>query len=51
MPSGHLVVEIGAGQEGTVTALLAAEGLVMAAVRPDLSSAMRALAAGPVSAA
>jgi release factor glutamine methyltransferase len=50
-PSGHLVVEIGAGQEGAVTALLEAEGLAIAAARPDLSSIMRALAAGPVSAA
>ena len=50
MPGGHLVVEIGAGQEGTVTALLEAEGLAIAATRPDLSSITRALAARPVSA-
>jgi len=49
-PSGHLVVEIGAGQEGAVMALLEAEGLAIAATRPDFSSIMRALAARPVSA-
>jgi release factor glutamine methyltransferase len=49
--TGHLVVEIGAGQEGTVTALLEAEGLATAATRADLSSVMRSLAAAPASAA
>jgi len=49
-PGGHLVVEIGAGQEGAVTALLEAAGLAIAATRPDLSSITRALAARPVSA-
>jgi release factor glutamine methyltransferase len=48
-PTGHLVIEIGAGQEHDVAALLEAEGLAMAARRPDLSSVVRALAAGPLS--
>jgi release factor glutamine methyltransferase len=46
-PTGHLIVEIGAGQEQAVTAVLEAEGLAMAATRADLSSVMRALAAAP----
>jgi release factor glutamine methyltransferase len=50
-PTGHLVVEIGAGQEAAVSGLFAAAGLATAATRPDLSLIMRALAAGPVSAA
>jgi release factor glutamine methyltransferase len=48
-PTGHLVIEIGAGQEHDVAALLEAEGLAMAARRPDLSSVVRALAAGHLS--
>ena len=48
---GHLVVEIGAGQEHPVTGLLTARGLAMAATRSDLSAVTRALAASPVSAA
>ena len=50
-PGSHLVIEIGAGQEQDVTALLEANGLAMAATRPDLSSVVRALAAKPVSVA
>jgi release factor glutamine methyltransferase len=46
-PTGHLVIEIGAGQEHEVAGLLKAEGLAMAATRPDLSSVVRALAARP----
>jgi release factor glutamine methyltransferase len=42
--AGHLVLEIGAGQEQAVTSLLEAGGLAMAAMRPDLSSTIRALA-------
>lgn len=49
-PTGHLVVEIGAGQAAPVAAALEAKGLAMAATRPDLSSIVRALAARPVSA-
>jgi release factor glutamine methyltransferase len=45
--AGHLVLEIGAGQEQAVTSLLVAGGLAMAAMRPDLSSTVRALAACP----
>lgn len=42
--SGHLVVEIGAGQEQDVAALFAAQGLAIAAVRHDLSGIARAVA-------
>jgi release factor glutamine methyltransferase len=42
--SGHLVVEIGAGQQEEVERLLAASGLAIAAVRPDLSGITRAVA-------
>jgi release factor glutamine methyltransferase len=49
--AGHLVLEIGAGQEQAVTNLLEAGGLAMAATRPDLSSTIRALAARPASVA
>jgi release factor glutamine methyltransferase len=47
-PTGHLVLEIGAGQEPAVTSLLAGAGLAKVAARSDLSSVTRALAAGPV---
>jgi release factor glutamine methyltransferase len=43
-PAGHLVVEIGAGQQAAVTELFAARGLAMRAVRHDLSGMPRALA-------
>jgi release factor glutamine methyltransferase len=46
-PDGHLVVEIGAGQEGTVAAIFEAGGLAIAATRPDLSGIIRAVAAKP----
>lgn len=45
-PSGHLVVEIGAGQERAVTDLLEAGGLAITATRHDLSGIARALASG-----
>lgn len=44
-PGGHLVVEIGAGQERAVTDLFAARGLAIAGMRHDLSGIPRALAA------
>jgi release factor glutamine methyltransferase len=44
-PGGHLVVEIGAGQEHAVAELFAAQGLAIIAARPDLSGIVRALAA------
>jgi release factor glutamine methyltransferase len=49
--SGHLLVEIGAGQEAAVSAIFAGAGLALAASRPDLSGIPRALAARSVSAA
>jgi release factor glutamine methyltransferase len=42
---GHLVLEIGAGQEPDVAKLLTSEGLAIAATRPDLSGITRAVAA------
>jgi release factor glutamine methyltransferase len=44
-PRGHLVVEIGAGQERAVNGLFAARGLAIAETRHDLSGIPRALAA------
>lgn len=44
-PAGHLVVEIGAGQQAAVTELFAANGLVLTETRHDLSGIPRALAA------
>ena len=44
-PDGHLVVEIGAGQERPVTSLFAAGGLAITATRPDLCGITRAVAA------
>jgi release factor glutamine methyltransferase len=44
-PGGHLVVEIGAGQQQEVERLFDASGLAIAAVRPDLSGIVRAVAA------
>ena len=46
-PSGHLIVEIGAGQERAVADLFAAEGLAIVATRHDLSGIARAIAARP----
>jgi len=43
--AGHLVVEIGAGQEAPVSELFAQNGLVITDVRHDLSGIPRALAA------
>jgi len=43
-PGGHLVVEIGAGQERAVGDLFAAGGLAIAATRPDLAGVIRAVA-------
>ena len=42
---GHLVVEIGAGQQGAVKHLFAEKGLAIAAVRHDLSGIERAVGA------
>ena len=42
--SGHLVVEIGAGQQDDVEHLFAKKGLAIAAVRHDLSGTARAVA-------
>jgi release factor glutamine methyltransferase len=47
-PAGHLVLEIGAGQEAAVSGLFPAAGLAEAAARSDLAGVMRALAASPV---
>jgi release factor glutamine methyltransferase len=44
---GHLVVEIGAGQQPDVEFLLAEKGLAIAAVRHDLYGMARAVAARP----
>lgn len=42
---GALVVEVGAGQAGSVAALFAAAGLAPSALRPDLNGVARALVA------
>ena len=42
-PDGHLVVELGIGQESDVAALFRAAGLVVPPARPDLSGVPRAL--------
>jgi len=42
-PSGHLVVELGAGQELAVAALFRAAGLAPSPARPDLAGIPRAL--------
>jgi len=44
-PAGHLVVEVGAGQETAVKQLFAQNGLAIAGTRHDLSGIPRALAA------
>jgi len=44
-PAGHLVVEIGAGQERQVGELFAAAGLAIAGTRHDLAGRARAIAA------
>jgi len=44
-PDGHVVVEIGAGQQRGVTSLFAAAGLAITATRPDLSGITRAVGA------
>ncbi len=46
-PAGHLVVEIGAGQESAVSELFVQTGLAIAAIRPDLSGIPRVLSATP----
>ncbi len=43
--NGHLVVEIGAGQQTDVEFLLTSRGLAIASVRHDLSGIPRAIAA------
>jgi len=45
VPGGHLVVEIGAGQESAVRELFVQSGLAISAVRHDLSGIPRVLAA------
>jgi len=45
VPAGHLVVEIGAGQESAVSELFVQSGLAISAVRHDLSGIPRVLAA------
>ena len=42
-PGGHLVVELGIGQEPAVAALFRAAGLAPSPARPDLSGIPRAL--------
>ena len=44
-PAGHLVVEIGAGQQRQVSGLFAAAGLAIAGTRHDLAGMARAIAA------
>ena len=44
LPAGHLVVEIGAGQESAVRELFVQSGLAVSAVRHDLSDIPRVLA-------
>jgi release factor glutamine methyltransferase len=46
VPAGHVVVEIGAGQQRDVESLFAARGLAITAARPDLAGIVRAVAAG-----
>lgn len=46
-PGGHLVVELGAGQEAAVTALFKTAGLTVTPARPDLAGIPRALSAAP----
>jgi release factor glutamine methyltransferase len=45
LPTGHLVVEIGAGQESAVRELFVQSGLAISAVRHDLSGIPRVVAA------
>jgi len=45
VPDGHIVVELGIGQEAAVAALFQAAGLECAPARPDLSGIARALTA------
>ena len=47
-PNGILVLELGAGQLGAVTALLAASGLAAGSPRHDLAGVARALAVRPL---
>jgi len=44
-PNGLIVVELGAGQSGPVTALFSAAGLAVASTRSDLAGVARALSA------
>ncbi|MDI1345859.1 MAG: peptide chain release factor N(5)-glutamine methyltransferase [Pseudolabrys sp.] len=44
-PGGRLTVELGAGQEGAVSALFTKSGLTVEAARPDLAGIPRALSA------
>jgi release factor glutamine methyltransferase len=44
-PGGHLIVELGIGQEAPVTSLFETAGLIVAPARPDLAGIPRALGA------
>ena len=44
-PAGHLVIELGFGQQDLVTALIRAQGLETMSVHPDLAGTPRALCA------
>lgn len=48
-PGGHLIVELGAGQEAPVATLFQTAGLTVEPARPDLAGIARALAARPAS--
>jgi release factor glutamine methyltransferase len=48
-PDGRLILELGIGQAGPVTALVSAAGLMPASPRLDLAGIARALAAGRIS--
>ncbi len=47
-PNGHLIVELGAGQNEPVAALMAAAGLTVTTARPDLNGVARALVMCPL---
>jgi len=48
-PGGHLIVELGAGQEAPVATLFQKAGLTIETARPDLAGIARALPARPAS--
>ena len=45
IPAGHIVLELGLGQEPAVAAMLSAEGLAVEPARTDLAGVPRALKA------